>query len=90
MIQDQRSKTLYFSRDDDSACVDEKIRSAFGLDSFNILECDNTGHRLFISSLKSINGNQAIERRKALYLCEVSNSFHIFITLYILTGSCRP
>ena len=70
MIQ-ERNKTLYMSRDDDPTDVSEKIKSAFGVENYTILDCDKKAN-LFVSLLKIISGKQAIERRKALYLCEVS------------------
>lgn len=70
----ERNKIVYISRNDDSSHVEEKIKSAFGLrNKYNILESDSKGCKLSLSPLTSLDGNQAIRRRKALYLCEVSN-----------------
>ena len=71
LIKEQRLKKIYISRDDDSACVEGKIKSAFNLDYYTILDCDKKGN-LSVSPLKDIDGCQAIKRCRALYLCEVS------------------
>ena len=72
MIAEGKIKTIYFSRDDESTTVNEKIRAAFGIERFKILECKRVSQRLFLSPVKDFDGSQAIERRRALYLCEVS------------------
>ena len=71
MVQEERCKTLYLSRDDNPKHVQEIIKSAFGLENYTILDCDK-GCNLFVSPLKNISGKQAVKRRKALYLCKVS------------------
>ena len=71
MIQEDRCKILYISRDDNPKHVQEISKSAFCLESYTILDCDK-GCNLFVSLLKNISVKQAIERHKALYLCEVS------------------
>lgn len=91
MVQEERCKTLYFSRDDNPTHVQEIIKSAFGLESYTILDCNKKGSNLFVSPLKIISGKQAIERRKALYLCEVSyihayaciSIYYIYIYIYV-------
>ena len=74
MLQEERCKTLYLTRDDNPKHVEEIIKSTFDLESYTILDCDKRCN-LFVSPLKTISGKQAIERRKALYLCEVSYSY---------------
>ena len=72
---------MYISRNDDATHVEEKIKLAFGLqmcNKYTVLESDSKGCNLFVSPLQYLSGNQAIKRRKGLYLCEVSK-----LTLYI-------
>ena len=71
MTEDGRIKTVYFSREDDFDCVNEKIKTAFGIKKYRVLECDRKS-RLSFSELKNLDGHEAIKRRRALYLCEVS------------------
>ena len=84
-LKRERNKIVYISRNDDSMRVEEKIKSAFGLhvcNKYTVLESDSKGCNLFVSPLQYLNGNQAIRRRKALYLCEVSK-FCSYIALII-------
>lgn len=72
-LKENRNKIVYISRNDNATHVEEKIKSAFGLHrKYTILDSDSKGCNLFVSPLKSLTGYQAIQRRKALYLCEVS------------------
>ena len=82
-LKQERNKIVYINRNDDPARVEEKIKSAFGLPGkFTILESDHKGCNLHVSPMKSLSGYQAIQRRKALYLCEVSMSK---VHMHILT-----
>ena len=72
LIEDGRMKTLFISREENYASIDEKVKSAFGLNNYKVLECDNKTHQLFISPNQELSGVQAIKRRRNLYLCEVS------------------
>ena len=77
-LKEERNKIVYIGRNDDATHVEEKIRSAFGLplhSKYTILDSDSKGYNLSVSSLKSLSGYQAIQRRKALYLCEVSINY---------------
>ena len=53
-------KTLYFYRDDDEIHVDSTFKKEFGLTKYVILDSDQSG-RLFESTLKTMNGSQAID-----------------------------
>ena len=72
MAEDGRIKTVYFSREDDFDCVNKKIKTVFGIEKYGVLECDRKSQRLSFSHLQSLDGHEAIKRRRALYLCEVS------------------
>ena len=50
--------------------VREKIEHAFNTDTFVFLECDNTGHHLVRGADQDLNGEEAVERKGCLYLCE--------------------
>lgn len=81
MTEDGKIKTVYFSREDDYDCVNKKIKTAFGIAKYRVLECDKKS-RLSFSQLESLNGHEAIKRRRALYLCEVSYSYNIIMKIY--------
>ena len=72
MLEDGRIKTVFVSREDNSTSMDAKIKSAFGLKNYTVLEYARKARKLFISPHQDINGSQAIKRRRNLYLCEVS------------------
>lgn len=64
---------MYFRREDDENSVNDTLKLSFGLTNYKILECDQSGY-LSLSTLKKLNGAEAIARRRGLYLCEVSFS----------------
>ena len=72
MLEDGRIKTVFVSREDNFTSIDAKLKSAFGLKNYIVLEYDSKTHKLSISPHQDIDGNKAIERRRNLYLCEVS------------------
>ena len=72
MLEDGRIKTVFVSRQDNSTSIDAKLKSVFGLNNYTVLECDSRTHKLSISPHQDIDGRKAIERRRNLYLCEVS------------------
>jgi len=87
LISEGRIKTLYFYRDDDENCVDSEFKKEFGLSSYIILDCNQSGY-LFESALSKLNGSQAIDRRRGLYICEVSFSPICCIYGSIITRIC--
>ena len=76
MIKEERCKTVYISKHDDPGVVREIMKSAFvGLETYTVLDCDRRCN-LSVSAIKNISGEQAIERRRTLYICEVSKPMH--------------
>ena len=63
-------QTLRFTRIMTHSEVRDKILDAFDVRSFVVLDCDNTGHNLIKSSDQLVDGERAIVRKGALYLCE--------------------
>lgn len=65
-----RMLSLKFHRAMTSDDVRQKIKQAFGASTFFYLECDQTGHHLVRAADQSLAGEDAVERKGALYLCE--------------------
>jgi hypothetical protein len=67
---------LQFVRSMSVAQVEKAINVAFkhlSFSGFTVLETDSTGHCLIRSAFQRMDGQRAISRRGALYLCEVNN-----------------
>jgi len=50
--------------------VKNQLICEFKVNSFVILDCDNTGHNLVRSCDQSLDGERVVDRKGALYLCE--------------------
>lgn len=64
-----------------AAEVERVIKCAFkhlGLKRFLALDVDTTGHYLSHAE-EELDGQQAINRRGALYICEVCTDIHTYI-----------
>lgn len=58
--------------------VGEKLEHAFNTSRFVFLECDNTGHHLVKGANQDINGDDAVEWKGCLYLCESFKRYVIY------------
>ena len=65
-----RIMSLKLHRGMTPADVHKKIEQAFNVHNFVYLECDNTGHGLVRGAEQDINGEDAVDRKGCLYLCE--------------------
>lgn len=60
--------------------VKERIKRAFQVTEYIVLECDSNGHNLLKCCEQEIDGDAVGQRRGCLYLCQ-SFQLHV-ITLY--------
>ena len=65
-----RILSLKFTRSMRSEEIKQHIMRAFKVQSFVVLECDTAGHHLIKAGNQSLDGEEAIERKGGLYLCE--------------------
>ena len=63
--------SIRFTRTMSNQSIRDKIKGAFAVSNFTVLECDVTGHQLVKAADQDINGDELVARKGCLYLCEV-------------------
>ena len=89
-----RILSLRISRSMSHQEVKNQIIRAFKMNEFTVLECDSTGHNLIKAADQTIDGEKAVDRKGALYLCEKfdhvssQNCMHAVFVRYKV--QCQP
>ena len=65
-----RKKDFKILRSASDTEIHDLINRAFDVSNFTVLESDKNGHNLLKCSIQHVNGEFAVSRRGALYLCE--------------------
>lgn len=71
LTSEGRILSIKVTRNMSSQEIKNLIIRAFQITEYTVLECDDTGHNLLRRIDQSINGNDIMNLRGALYLCEV-------------------
>ena len=68
-----RILSVRFSRSMSAQEVSNQLIRTFKVASFVVLDCDSTGHSLVRCADQLLDGEKAVDRKGALYLCESFN-----------------
>ena len=78
LLSEGRILSIKVTRGMSSREIKNLIVRAFQIPEYTVLECDDTGHNLLRRIDQSIDGNDVLNLRGALYLCEVFKVQRIF------------
>ena len=88
LLAEGRLQSVKISRQMTAEEVKAQLCEAFGVTEYTLLHCDTVSKYLMKCSEQSLDGNDAVERRGCLYLCESMKVSNIIQTPLTLTVVC--